>query len=56
MFFRISSVKSVDIANSVETVLLNDNRISSVAAYTFFEKTRLRKVDLSVNEMSEIDR
>ena len=56
LFLRITTVKPAHIPNSVTTVLLNDNKITHVAPYTFFEKADLRKVDLSVNKMSEIER
>ena len=41
---------------SVEILLLNDNDTTEVAPYTFFEKSKLKKVDLTVNKMSAIDR
>ena len=55
-YFRITTITPANIPHSVQTVLLNDNKITHLAPYTFFEKTDLRKVDLSVNKMSEIER
>ena len=33
---------------SVEILLLNDNDTTEVAPYTFFEKSKLKKMDLTV--------
>ena len=53
---KIGSLGPLNVPKSVEILLLNDNDITSLAAYTFSEKAKLKKVDLSVNKMSSLDR
>ncbi len=55
-FNQIKELGPQNLPNRVETLLLNDNRIDTLVPYTFFKKTRLRKVDLSVNKLETIDR
>jgi len=55
-FNCISNIGPLNVPKSVEILLLNDNDITEVAPYTFFEKSKLKKVDLTVNKMSAIDR
>ena len=55
-FNLISSIGPLNVPKSVEILLLNDNDISSITAYTFSEKSNLKKVDLSVNKMEAVDR
>ena len=55
-FNRITNIGPLNVPKSVEILLLNDNDIIEVAPYTFFEKSKLKKVDLTVNKMSAIDR
>jgi len=45
-----------NIPDSIETLLVNDNKISQIVPYTFFKKVRLTKVDLTVNNLNSIDR
>ena len=44
------------IPDSIETLNVNDNRIQQIVPYTFFKKTKLSKVDLTVNSLKNIDR
>ena len=53
---RLRALSPASIPNSVEVLILNDNAIADVAPYTFVEKTRLRRVDLTVNKMRTLDR
>ena len=53
-FNRLTSLAPVNVPDSVETLLLNDNNIAELMPYTFFKKSKLVKVDLSVNELSSI--
>jgi len=53
-FNKLSSLAPVNVPDSVETLLLNDNSITQVLPYTFFKKAKLIKVDLTVNEISSI--
>ncbi len=55
-FNRLSQLGPGSVPDGVEILLVNDNAISQVVPYTFFKKTRLRKVDLSVNELRSVDR
>ncbi len=55
-FNQLKELGPQNVPNSVETLLLNDNHISTVVPYTFFKKSKLRKVDLSVNRLESIDR
>ena len=54
-FNKLRILSPANVPSSVETVLFNDNHIVEIAPYTFFEKPNLKKVDLSVNNMSEIE-
>ena len=53
---RITSIGPLNVPKSVEVLLLNDNDITNVAAYTFTDKPKLKKVDLSVNKMNKVDK
>jgi len=55
-FNTLSLLGPHNIPDSIETLLVNDNRISQIVPYTFFKKTRLTKVDLTVNSLNSIDR
>jgi Leucine-rich repeat (LRR) protein len=55
-FNQIREIGPQNIPNNVETLLLNDNKISTLVPYTFFKKMRVKKVDLSVNRLESIDR
>ena len=55
-FNSLSLLGPHNIPDSIETLLVNDNRISQIVPYTFFKKTRLTKVDLTVNNLNSIDR
>ena len=45
-----------NIPDSIENLMVNDNKISQIVPYTFFKKTHLTKVDLTVNDLKTIDR
>ena len=45
-----------NIPDSIENLMVNDNQISQLVPYTFFKKTHLTKVDLTVNDLKTIDR
>ena len=51
-FNSIRALAPLSLPDSLETLLLNDNAIASVAPYTFFKKAKLVTVDLTVNEIS----
>jgi Leucine-rich repeat (LRR) protein len=53
---RIRALSPASLPNSIEILILNDNAIAEVAPYTFVEKTRLRRVDLTVNKMRRLER
>ena len=53
-FNQLVKLKSNSFPTAVETLLLNDNRISEVAPCAFFHLTRLAKADLSVNGISSL--
>ena len=53
-FNQLVKLKSNSFPAAVETLLLNDNRISEVAPCAFFHLTRLAKADLSVNGISSL--
>lgn len=55
-FNRLTELGPQNVPNNVETLVLNDNQIQTLVPYTFFKKTRLKKVDLSVNQIESIDR
>lgn len=55
-FNRLTELGPQHVPNSVESLLLNDNQIQTLVPYTFFKKTRLKKVDLTVNQIESIDR
>ena len=55
-FNRIKTLGPLNVPKSVEILFLNDNDITKVADYTFSEKSKLKKVDLSVNKMDTVDR
>ena len=55
-FNTLSLLGPHNIPDSIETLLVNDNKISQIVPYTFFKKTRLTKVDLTVNSLTSIDR
>ena len=53
-FNKLANLAPVNVPDTIETLLLNDNLITQVMPYTFFKKSSLVKVDLSVNEISSI--
>lgn len=55
-FNRLNELGPQNVPNNVETLVLNDNQIQTLVPYTFFKKTKLKKVDLSVNQIESIDR
>jgi len=55
-FNRLEQLGPNSVPDGVETLLLNDNRLSQIVPYTFFKKTRLVRVDLTVNDLKTIDR
>ena len=55
-FNRIRELGPNSVPDTVETLNVNDNRISLIAPYAFFKKTKLTKVDLTVNELKTVDR
>ena len=55
-FNRIRILGPNSVPDGVETLGLNDNSIEQIVPYTFFKKTRLAKVDLTVNNLRTIDR
>ena len=55
-FNRIRILGPNSVPDGVETLGLNDNAIEQIVPYTFFKKTRLAKVDLTVNNLKTIDR
>ena len=55
-FNRIRILGPNSVPDGVETLGLNDNAIEQIVPYTFFKKTRLAKVDLTVNNLRTIDR
>ena len=55
-FNKIAQLGPHNIPDSIETLMVNDNAISQIVPYTFFKKTRLVKVDLTVNNLKQIDR
>ncbi len=55
-FNQLEQLGPNSIPDGVETLLVNDNRIGQIVPYTFFKKTRLTKVDLTVNDLRTVDR
>jgi Leucine-rich repeat (LRR) protein len=55
-FNKLAQLGPHNIPDSIETLLVNDNYISQIVPYTFFKKTQLIKVDLTVNNLKQIDR
>ena len=55
-FNQILQLGPHNIPDSIETLSVNDNQISQIVPYTFFKKTSLIKVDLTVNNLQTIDR
>ena len=55
-FNRLTELGPQHVPNAVEMLLLNDNQIQTLVPYTFFKKTRLKEVDLTVNQIESIDR
>ena len=53
---RITNIGPLNVPKSIEILILNDNDIVNVASFTFSEKSNLKKVDLSVNKLNEVDR
>jgi len=53
-FNKLTNLAPANVPDNVETLLVNDNAIADVAPYTFFRKTKLVKVDLTVNEITGI--
>ena len=51
-FNLLAQIEARTFLGSLETLLLNDNKITTIAPYTFFHQTKLVKVDLSVNEIA----
>lgn len=55
-FNQLSLLGPHNIPDSIETLLVNDNKISQIVPYAFFKKSKLTKVDLTVNNLKTIDR
>lgn len=55
-FNALSQLGPHNIPDSIEILAVNDNRISQIVPYTFFKKSKLAKVDLTVNELRILDR
>ena len=55
-FNSIKELGPQNVPNTIETLILNDNKITTVVPYTFFKKKGLKKVDLTLNKMETIDR
>lgn len=55
-FNQLKTLVPQNIPDSIETLLVQENQISHIDPYTFFKKTRLIKVDLTVNNLQTIDR
>ena len=51
-FNLLVQIEARTFLSNLETLLLNDNKITTIAPYTFYQQTNLVKVDLSVNEIS----
>ncbi len=54
-FNQLTTLGPHSIPDSIETLFVNDNRISEIVPYTFFKKGALLKVDLTVNNLKRID-
>jgi hypothetical protein len=46
----------MNVPRSIEILLLNDNQITELATYSFFEKPKLRRVDLTVNRLTAVEK
>ena len=55
-FNKIDEVGPQNVPTNIETLLLNDNVIKTIGPYTFFKKSKLKKIDLTVNKLEIIDR
>ena len=55
-FNRIRQLGPNNVPDSVETLSLNDNAIEHLEPYTFFKKSSLAKVDLTVNNIRSVDK
>ena len=55
-FNKLTQLGPHNLPDSIETLLINDNKIAQVVPYTFFKKTALVKVDLTVNSLKTIDK
>jgi Leucine-rich repeat (LRR) protein len=53
---RISSLSPTSLLQSLEDVILSENRISHIAANTFLGKNKLRQVHLDRNDLSSLER
>ena len=51
-FNHLVQIEAKSFLENLETLLLNDNKITTIAPYTFYHQFKLAKVDLSVNEIS----
>ena len=51
-FNLLVQIEARTFLSNLETLLINDNKITTIAPYTFYQQTNLVKVDLSVNEIS----
>ena len=51
-FNSVGQISARSLLDGLETLLLNDNKITTIAPYAFFGQSRLVKVDLSVNEIT----
>lgn len=52
---RLTEITASAIPNSVEQLFLNDNLISKVQSYTFYQKPNLTRVDLFGNKITRLD-
>ena len=55
-FNSLTQLGPHNLPDSIETLLVNDNKIVQIVPYTFFKKTNLVKVDLTVNSLKTIDK
>jgi len=55
-FNQVEQLGPHNLPDTIETLLANDNKVSHVAPYTFFKKSNLVKVDLSVNNLKTVDK
>lgn len=55
-FNQVELLGPHNLPDSIETLLANDNKVSHIIPYTFLKKSKLSKVDLSVNSLTTIDK